>query len=97
MLSHGSTIPEFNVSDGDDIFPFPATVLRGFGVDPPHWEISFRLLLRRKVDLHLRVPKNFVFEMGEIYPCEVSEYGTPLDESFRMTETLFEAEKIESR
>lgn len=89
---------ESGVSDDEEIFPFLAIALKGFGRDPSsQWESFLRLLLRKKAGLHSRVPRMNGFLLTEKYPCELSEYGTPLDELFSQTMTPFEGEAVANR
>ena len=97
MYSNSSVPSEFNVSDGEEIFPFLAITLREFYYNPPQWENFLRLLLRDKANLHSRVPRNRDFTKRTIFSHEVSEYGTPLDELFSRTKTPFEGEAIANR
>ena len=82
-----------------DQTPFPplATALRMYGAGMPQWEPLIRRLIRNGADLHAVVPRNdlrfcrwFTKQAG--YPCAISEDGTPLDELFMWTESVFEAE-----
>lgn len=84
-------------SGDEEIFPFLVTAFRGFVRNPSQWESLLRRLLRNKPDLHSRVPRACYLGKGETFPCEVSEYRTPLDELLGQIETPFEAEEIADR
>ena len=93
---------EYDISDGDELYPHLATALRVYGADPSQPEDILRLLLRKGMGLHSPVPRNWgVEDLNEhlisIYPCEVLEYGTPLDDLFSYTETPFEGEEAADR
>ena len=82
-----------------DQTPFPplATALRMYGAGMPQWEPLIRRLIRNGADLHAVVPRNDLkscrwFTKWAGYPCAISEDGTPLDELFMWTESVFEAE-----
>lgn len=54
------------------------------------WESIIRKLLRIRVDIHAPVPRGE--NLGPHYrPCNLSPYGTPLDELFEYTRTSGEA------
>lgn len=88
---------ESGVSDDEEIFPFLAIALKRFGRDPSQWESFLRLHLRKKVGLHSRVPRMNKCLLTEKYACELSEYGTPLDELFSQTMTPIEGEAVANR
>ena len=85
--------------DGRDSFPLLATALRGYGAQGPEWEGFLQLLLRKRVGLHSQVPRDLenITEFDPTYPCEISKYGTPLDELFARTETPFRGEVAADR
>ena len=82
---------ESDASDGEDPFPILATALREYGRESSTWESFLRLLLRKRVDLHGPVPREFLVVeerndyLGPMFPCKILEYGTPLDELFMWT------------
>lgn len=97
MFSQGLIPSEFDVSNDDNDFPPLATALREHSTEPSRWDSFIRLLLRKRADLHMPVPRNSGLEMDQIYrdlgyPCKILKYGTPLDELFAKTRTPFEGE-----
>lgn len=98
MYSNESAPSESDVPSGEEVFPFLAIALNGFRADPSQWESLLRHLLRKKTGLHSRVPRmKRIGIKNLVYPCELSGYGTPLDELLGQTETPFEAEEIADR
>lgn len=97
LYSNNYVPSESDVSSDEEIVPFLAIALMGFGRDPSQWESLLRRVLRNKPDLHSRVLRRSYLRTGETFPCEVSEYGTPLDELLGQIETPFEAEEIAAR
>lgn len=97
MYSKESAPSESDVPSGEEVFPFLAIALNGFRADPSQWESSLRHLLRKKADLHSRVPRINEIAINKVYPCELLGYCTPLDELLGQTETPFEAEEIADR
>ncbi len=101
LFSQDLISSESDIFDDEDTFPPLATALRGYSKDP-QWENFLRLLLRKGADLHSPVPRSASIEdINEqhdvVYPCNILEYGTPLDELFRWTETPFEGEEAADR
>lgn len=94
MYSQGLVELESDVSDGEDFFPPLATALKMYGLRPLQWDGFLRLLLRKGVSLHSSVPR---YPDACTYPCGTSDYGTPLDELFALTETPFEGEEAGKR
>ena len=91
-----------DVSDDENVFPIIAVVSRRYGEDPSEWESFLRLLLRKGVNLHSRVPRSRNLQdldkgLISTYLCGVSEYRTPLDELFESTKTPFEGEEAANR
>lgn len=93
---------ESDASDGEDPFPMLATALRAYGHESSRWECFLRLLLRKRVGLHVPVPRDCGVEkindyLGPMYPCKILEYGTPLDELFMWTKTPSEGKAAADR
>lgn len=94
FLYWNDSVPsESDGTDGEEMFPLLAMSLREFGRDPPQWASFLRLLLGKRAGLHSRVPRSNELLM-KMYPCKVSEYGTPLDELFSHTKLPFEGEAV---
>lgn len=89
MFSQHLIQSEFDVSEGEEHFPFLAAALRAYGSGEWQWESLIRRLLRKIVDLHVLI--------SAMYPCDFSGYFTPLDELFRFTKTPFEGEAAAAR
>ena len=95
MFSQGFVPSEFKLSDDEHTYPVLFTALKEYGIHPLEWEKFLRHLLRKGVDLSspvLRVWRLSALNYGydPKYPCSISDYGTPLDELFSLTETPFE-------
>ena len=82
---------KYSTDDGyGPMYPALAAILSAYGRDPSwesnlpsSWESTLRVCLRRGADLHAPVRRSR-FDMSQVgYPCEMAEYGTPLDELFR--------------
>ena len=102
MLSQDLIPLESDDSDDRDGFPLLGTTLKKYAEQASEWEAFLRLLVRKGVDLHSPVPREYVSGdmkelLGPMYPCEISECGTPLDELFARTETPFEGEVAAAR
>ena len=93
---------EFDTSDGEDVYPFLAVVLKRYGKNPSEWESLLRILLRKRIELHSPVPwthnlENLNKRLNHALPGANLKHCTPLDELFRFTETPFEGEAAAHR
>ena len=93
---------EFDTSDGEDVYPFLAVVLKRYGKNPSEWESLLRILLRKRIELHSPVPWTHGLEklnkrLNHAFPGANLKHCTPLDELFRFTETPFEGEAAAHR
>ena len=99
IFSQGLIQSEFDLSDDEEILPLLAVALKGYGEDPSQWENFLRLLLRERVNLHSPVPRHHLVQTyyHHLFPCELLEFGTALDELFSATETPFEGDAAADR
>jgi len=84
ILHYPSIAEPYEASHESPSYPILATALRQFASDGSEWIAFIRQLVRKKIDLHARVP---------VHQWEGDSYHrTPLDILFLTTETPYESE-----
>ena len=93
MLSQYAVQYEILSIEREEVIYHPlGTALREYGrrEEIAGWELLIRKLIRTGIDVHVPIPRAEGFDSRD-HPCALNPYGTPLDELFAYTYTLWEA------